>query len=91
MFDTENGIKYVKKAENTEPTARNTAKGFNVVYSFLKITSISIKLVFIFMSGYGQWKDRPTISRALTKSHFSVPIAVIEYGLSVRFSKFLRS
>jgi hypothetical protein len=41
VSDTESGIYYVENTEDTEPTALNTAKSFNVVYSFLNITSIS--------------------------------------------------
>jgi hypothetical protein len=42
VSDTQNGIEYVENKEDTEPTELNTEKGFNVVYSFLNITSISI-------------------------------------------------
>jgi len=45
VLDTENGIQYVTMTENT----------------FLNTSSISVQHVFIFVSGYGQWKDHPTI------------------------------
>jgi hypothetical protein len=45
---------------------------FNFVYSFLNISSMSVHLVSIFISGYGQWKDRPHNPTGSEPSHASI-------------------